>query len=549
MNVSRGHRAWIVAVFIFAAAYFYFNLASHHEILGGKDEGSYITMGKNLSRLRGNVFHDPHVELGVKYGHEELFVPDGYYVEDREQALVRNGWNKGYPLVSVPFWWLDQESGWQLVNPLLSSLTLILLFLFLRDCRLQWAGLFVVVLLATNWLQIWYSRYPMSEITSQFIYVSMLFCLNLFLIFRTRKWLILLTIGAVFAVYVHFLNIFVGFGIVAGLLAKNFYGLKGAQILKQKSTYAIIVLLVLLPMATAFLNYTLDPGLSKHYSNDADYFVENSKAQAFLSVVAHGLYRQWVNITLYVHPTIIVFSILVCLTLIITDKRRWLWFTIFLVPLMVLAVFTIHTRQTNTLYCARRIVPTFLIGIYVFTAVGLDKLWVFMGKNQALIARVIGRAIVVLFGLGIVSYQVFIWAPFNGVNKGEGMPQLARDVSDAMSERGDSHANSLIFTTGMIGTLSAGFRYIYDLPVIMPATSGTQYQSVLQQAVHDGKSVYFLSSTGNPKIRLPSSMRIARIFRKDLRWTDPNSVKWDQFPTTKAFVLKYQFFKLERIAP
>ena len=155
-------------------------LRPHEYVEGGWDPGVYVNTAVNVARtgsltVRDGVLHllSPserslfyHVRHGMaqKYG--------GFSVTDEDEGIIQPRFYHLYPSLSaIPaaFW---GAKGVFYVNPILAIGSVIGVFLLGRALLSPTAGLIAAAIFALDPVQVWFSRFPTSEITTQFFLIA-----------------------------------------------------------------------------------------------------------------------------------------------------------------------------------------------------------------------------------------------------------------------------------------------------------------------------------------------------------------------------------------
>jgi hypothetical protein len=174
------------AILVFAAAV-YFPPFEH--VLGGRDPGVYVNAGFHLARDGRLIYTDP-VVAGIPEDARPLFFPDkslppwdylryqGFRLESPESARVVPHGLHLYPLWIATASALYQPKSGLYATPFFALMAVSGFFLaFRRLFGLEVAAL-AAALLTVFQIQIWFARFPNSEIVVQFLFATslLLFC-------------------------------------------------------------------------------------------------------------------------------------------------------------------------------------------------------------------------------------------------------------------------------------------------------------------------------------------------------------------------------------
>jgi len=181
-TTSRSELLVAAALIAFAAAV-YFPPFEH--ILGGRDPGVYVNAGFHLARDGRLIYHDP-VVAGIPKEAWPLFFPDkdlppwdylrylGFLLESPESARVVAHGLHLYPVWIGTASALYQPKSGLYATPFFALMAVSGFFLaFRRLFSLEVAAL-ASALLAVFQIQIWFARFPNSEIVVQFLFATSL---------------------------------------------------------------------------------------------------------------------------------------------------------------------------------------------------------------------------------------------------------------------------------------------------------------------------------------------------------------------------------------
>jgi hypothetical protein len=159
-------------------------------ILGGRDPGIYVNTGFHLARHGELTFTDPVIKT-IPPDERALFFPDkelepwslfryqGYEIESPETARIVPQGLHLYPV------WIGLVSGlYQIksglwVTPTFALMGVAALFLAVRRLFGAETALWATGLMAVFQIQIWFARFPNSEILVQFLYLTGIFLFSL----------------------------------------------------------------------------------------------------------------------------------------------------------------------------------------------------------------------------------------------------------------------------------------------------------------------------------------------------------------------------------
>ena len=159
----------------------------HRYVLGGTDAGVYINIGSALAETGGLVLHDSILENTPADSYDSFFSPydetsavdyarfTGFFIENGAEGTVIPQFFHLHPV------WLGLAAGaggvWAelLLTPLWAILGCLAVYFATSAVFGRRAGFLALLLLAVNPLQVWFARYPTSEIFTQFLWFSATF--------------------------------------------------------------------------------------------------------------------------------------------------------------------------------------------------------------------------------------------------------------------------------------------------------------------------------------------------------------------------------------
>jgi hypothetical protein len=553
----RHPRSPLLLIVFVAVVSFVVHLSSHGSLYGGGDEGSYIATGKLMSQSLRFVYPDEAAEFGRRYLPLSSFVPSGFssYNDEVHPPEVVSGWNKGFAIFSIPMWLLFPERGWMGVSPLACAISIVAIYFVGAAIRSPFVGVGAALLLATNWLQLWFSRYPMSEVLSQSMILLMLLCVVSFIQTSRRIFVFIFTLLASFASVVHFANVpiwgMLGVTMLAPLLPMRrredvnptlswifqpaSFRIERSKILPFVGT-AVLTLGV--PLLTTVSYWLADPGV-RRYVRFSQKMVSTSGR---LDQLAESLVVRLQNLSLFV-PSFVWLVLLVCVALFITNRgapRRWLLLLGSLALLSFLLIVTSGVGTPRVLYVARRNVPVIIPALCLLTAVAIDY-------AASLIRRpVLSKSFAAMLVLGLSVMQLYTFYPFRKVDQARGSLSLAADVKAAMSERNTGRPQFLL-VTDFGANLKTGLRYVSNIPILNFSPAITP--DVISRMLGDGVDLYVLDDIYRPIAKLITTMpnaRLSQIATHTVWMGHPNQVGPTDFPKiSNGPNLNFYLYKIE----
>jgi 4-amino-4-deoxy-L-arabinose transferase-like glycosyltransferase len=180
-NTHRGEVIFLVTLSIVMAVLYF---RPHQFIFGGADAGVYINLGANLSRTGNWLIRNPVLSAIPKADYAMLFrehppylIPrynhlPGFYVSDNNAGKILPQF---YPLHPV---WLAVAHGLGglqanlFMTPLWGLLGVLALYFAVREAFDRRTAAIAAAILAVTPTQIWFSRYPTSEVLTLFLLFS-----------------------------------------------------------------------------------------------------------------------------------------------------------------------------------------------------------------------------------------------------------------------------------------------------------------------------------------------------------------------------------------
>lgn len=159
----------------------------HQYVLGSGDAGSYTNIGVSIARTGGILLHDPTLAtLDPGMAQRELLFSDipmphmatmyhhipAFLVTDLASGKVMPQFYHLFPTWIAIGYDLFGLRGCLYVTPLFAVLAALAIYFAGQAIFGRWAGLAGSLLLSANLVQVWFSRYPTSEIFSQYFLFS-----------------------------------------------------------------------------------------------------------------------------------------------------------------------------------------------------------------------------------------------------------------------------------------------------------------------------------------------------------------------------------------
>jgi 4-amino-4-deoxy-L-arabinose transferase-like glycosyltransferase len=185
------HPVWLLAAVISVAALLFFH--PHEFVFGGADAGVYVNLGASISSSGGWRIEDPDVAAldpalypALFREHPSYFIPryiqlPGFYLEEPSKGVITPQF---YPLHPVWMAILYSLGGLETglgATPLWGVLGCVALYFAAQAVFAKRTGLLAMAFLVLSATQIWFSRYPTSEVLTQFLLFGGIYAFVLYL--------------------------------------------------------------------------------------------------------------------------------------------------------------------------------------------------------------------------------------------------------------------------------------------------------------------------------------------------------------------------------
>jgi hypothetical protein len=191
---SRGLRT--LAVLLLVALSFALFFRPFEWVVGGRDPGVYVNTGVNIARTGSIIIHSEilaeapsdvkplfNVDDGKNTGIPWQFL--GFSVGDVSSGTIYPQFFHLYPVWVAIFYSALGMTECLTVTPFFGMLAVIAVFLAASRLFGYRAGAAGAVLLSVNFSEVWFSRYPTTEVLSQFLMFGGLYAYSLFVRHRS----------------------------------------------------------------------------------------------------------------------------------------------------------------------------------------------------------------------------------------------------------------------------------------------------------------------------------------------------------------------------
>lgn len=551
-------RLSLITIILVALVSFVVNYRSHVSLLGGGDEGSYIACGKLMSQALEFVYSDQAAEVGKRYLPVKNFVPEAFRVHNADVSPVQvvSGWNKGFSFLSIPFWWIAPDSGWQFLTPVAGAISIVTIYLIGVTVSGPFAGLCAALLLATNWLQLWYSRYPMTEVVSQALILLMVLCAVRF--YRTQRLVTLVLFSALASLssFVHFANapMWMILGAAVCLQRSPIDGvdldlLRRMRVREFLTKLTFVkgrlgsflqagLLTIGVPLVATVGYWLLDPGIQRYTRLGKKMASTSSRFSRILDAIVVRVE----NLTLFIEwPMWILVGVAVWLFIRnhLIERRFW----VLLGGLALCSFLVIISTGVGTprvLYVARRNVP--IVYPVLFLMSGFALHYISTRIQKAALGRIIASGVL----LTVCALQLAAFAPYSSLDQGKGMPEMASQIRAELQARNDGHPQFVVVPE-MSAIFKAGLRYVYGVPVISFSEEVTP--EALKRMLDDGIQLYILDDFARkitPVAKGVPNAELSRISTHIIRWGHANQLGPTGYPRiSDRSNLKFYLYKVE----
>lgn len=554
--MNKGRLSFITVILV-ALASFVVNHRSHVSLLGGGDEGSYIACGKLMSQALEFVYSDQAAEVGKRYLPAKNFIPEAFRVHNADISPVQvvSGWNKGFSFLSIPFWWIAPDSGWQFVTPIAGAISIIAIYLIGVTVSGPFTGLCAALLLATNWLQLWYSRYPMTEVVSQALILLMVLCAVRFYKSQRLVTLVLFSALASLSSFVHFANapMWIILGAAISLqrnprrsrprppMPNASSGIRGEAHLCQREVWKLP------PSRRAYDRCAVSSDgwiLAPRSRNSTVYPPRKKMASTSsrFSRILDAIVVRFENLTLFIEwPMWLLLGVAVLLFVRNQAMARKFWVLLGGLALCsFLVIISTGVGTPRVLYVARRNVPIVYPVLFLISGVALNYI----------ATRIRRRALGQIFASGVLltmcALQLSAFAPYSSLNQGKGMPEMASQIRAELQARNDGHPQFVVVPE-MSAIFKAGLRYVYGVPVISFSDEVTP--EALKRMLDDGIQLYVLDDFARkitPVAKSIPNAELIRISTHIIRWGHANQLGPTAYPRiSDRSNLKFYLYRVE----
>ncbi|HEY9204694.1 MAG TPA: glycosyltransferase family 39 protein [Candidatus Methanoperedens sp.] len=260
-------------------------------IYGNADAGVYVNTGVNIAKTGSIIIHDPLLE-GMNESHKGEFynifnLPadinpfnydgvqfSGFYITNKTTGEITPQFFHLYPTWIAIFYSIFGLKTGLYVTPFFGLLGILGIFytgktLFNRDI-----GLIGALLLSINILQVWFSRYPTSEMLTQFLFFSGIYMFSKN-IEKQEKYLWFLSAIAFGELFLTRIDVIIVLPVIFLILGYQYFSGK----LKKSSLFFIIPFIVLLIHSSMHALY-----ISKPYVQDVFYMFFSLKILIFAAI-------------------------------------------------------------------------------------------------------------------------------------------------------------------------------------------------------------------------------------------------------------------------
>lgn len=528
-NEERFQAFVLLGIILISIALFFHPFES---IIGGRDPGVYINSGVNIAKTGSITIQDNLIASLNPEDFDNIFIREdfqetpsqylGYYIIDANQGEISQRFFYLYPIWIAIFYSIFESPLFLYITPIVSLLSVIAIFFTVRRLFNQNVALLSIFLLSINYAQIWYSRYPSSEILMQLLIFSGIYFLlmfnknksSLFAIFsalcfaevfftRIEGILVLLPI-MVFSVhswinnkitrrYVAFLIIYFSLIPIYVFLTYNLISNYILDILNYSNYIIIISLASIVVFILIIKKYGKNRIKNIVYINENIWKFVLSALTIALFVYYYYLRPEFfsgfqsdnlLKIMWYIPPSFSVLLIAGGVILAIQKKmdENLMLFLMFIFIFTIIFIDKTRISPDHPWWIRRFLaltIPSFIIFLSYFT---IEFNW---KKHEKIISTV--KILIVLFisfSFMNLSSQILDYQEYKGIIK----------QSEEFTEffEGDI----LLFGNDLLGHwFATPFRYIFDLNVLMvwQVKNIDIYENMIENWIGNNKEVYFIN--------------------------------------------------------
>lgn len=192
-RLERGSLVLIIILLVAVGLFF----PPYQWILGGRDPGVYVNTGVNIAKTGSIIIHDklladidesargdfyqietrPNVLSKIKYDGSQFL---GYYITDKMTGEVTPQFFYLWSTWIAIFYSIFGLKFGTYVTPFFVLLSILSIYFTGKTLFNKNVGLIALILLTLNFAQVWYARYPTTEIFTQLLIFSGIFTFILF---------------------------------------------------------------------------------------------------------------------------------------------------------------------------------------------------------------------------------------------------------------------------------------------------------------------------------------------------------------------------------
>ena len=516
-------------------------------IYGNADAGVYVSTGVNIVKTGSILIHDSLLGNTSDYFYESFTMKGGqyspwskfagFYVIDSDSGIIAPQFLHLHPTWIAIFYSIFGLKTGLFVTPLFGLLGILSIYFAGKTIFNRQIGFIAAFILSINILQIWFSRYPTSEVLTQFLFFSGIYTLAKNKDLNSKYlWLLsALSFGELFLTRVDVIFLlFVIFGFISyyyviGKLNKSvlFFIIPFLILLFQSSVHALyfskpyvydvfstifstkIILIVAIAAISTTAFITLGKNLVRKYllhellrnqkyikilfinifillgiyalffrANTTDY----QEIMMYGNIIRTYNEENLVRLGWYLTNIIIVLGIFGCVNLIWDrwDQRT----SVFLMIGIIYTLFYIYDIRNNPhqIYAMRRYLPVVVPSFILWSSYLLYEI-----KNVEKYGRLV---FILIISLLMISYLYSDTLVINHVEY-----QGAIDQLDTLSKFFPD--NSVVIYTGAAGAFVATpMQYIYDIDslALRRSFNKTTMVDATSRWMADDKNVYLFSS-------------------------------------------------------
>lgn len=175
--LPRRWEKWFLLLWLAAALWLFFR--PHQFVIGGADAGVYVNLAANIDRVGSILFQDGTfarlpaavqavLSRPIANPVVNSYLLPGFYLMDAANGLVEPQFYPFHPVWQAVAYGLGGATAALLLTGFWALLSCLAIYLFARHLAGWEAAALAVTALSLNAMQVWFARYPTTELQTQF---------------------------------------------------------------------------------------------------------------------------------------------------------------------------------------------------------------------------------------------------------------------------------------------------------------------------------------------------------------------------------------------